>query len=174
MVKQYHILLSLVAAFVMLGGRAEAFVVQNPQQAFSFRNVARETGMSPPAENEKLAFVSDSRIDYEEIADKLLGNAEPEKIFIDLYKDTGKNISASPGQTFFVVLPEAEGSSWHLDSQTRLVEIVSSEHTGRKRILELRVLCCGDDTIYLDNLMPPLSNPRVVQSRILRLRVNKK
>lgn len=174
MVKRGCILLTVLVSLLAFGGLAEAFVVQKPGKALTFRNIARETGFpkKPKAAADKPAV--DSVVDYEEIADKLLISGEPEKIFINLSRDTAKNIAASPGQTFFVVLPEEEGSSWHLDPQTRLVEIVSSEHDGKKRILELRVLCCGESTIFLDNLVSAPGTRKVVQSRILRLRVNEK
>lgn len=172
MVKQQYIFLSILAAVFLLGSRAEAFVVQSPSKAFSFRNTSRDVGFPRAQKNTEPPADVDSPVDYEEIADKLIVNTAPEKIYIDLHRDSAKNISASPGQTFFVILPEPEGSSWHIES-SKLVEIVSSEHTGQKRILEFRVLCCGDDTVFLDNLILQDSRQQVLQSRILRLRVKK-
>ena len=135
MVTRRCILLSLLIGLVMFAGRAGAFVVQEPGKALTFRNIARETGFPKKSKAAADKPAIDSVVDYEEIADKLLVSGEPEKIFINLSRDTAKNIAASPGQTFFIVLPEEEGSSWHLDPQTRLIEIVSSEHDGKKRIL---------------------------------------
>lgn len=166
--------LGLIASILLFSQQSHAFVVQNPRQALSFNNVGRDA-VSPADKTKKSPAVQktdNTPIKYDEIADKLLPEQEPQKFYIDMHKKSAQNISAKPGQSFFIVLPEKEGSSWHFDEKFKLADIVSSEHNKDKRILEFRTSCCGEALLFLDNISEDKSI--ALQSKIIRLRVHKK
>ena len=175
MIKLYlFFILGLIAFLTLPLKQSVAFVVQKPKQALSFKNVGRDAAISKnkAPENLPLQKNEDVSIDYDEIADKLLPDQEPKKFYIDMRNKSAQNISAKPGQSFFVVLPEKEESAWLLDGNFKLAEIVSSEHNKNKRILEFRTICCGEGLFFLDNVS---SDKNIaLQSKIIRLRVRKK
>ena len=177
MVKHYLLfILGLVASVLLCFGQSQAFVVQNPRRALSFNNIVRDTSLpkSEDEENGKKTSSDDcSPVNYGEIADKLLPNQEELKFYVDMQKKSVQNIYAKPGQSFFVILPEEDGSSWHFDEKFKLAEIVSSEHDHDRRILEFRVLCCGEESFFIDNILANDRQYEVLQSKIIRLRVQK-
>ena len=176
MVKSSNLFLAVFAALISLCPKASALFVQSSSTALSFNNIAREIVIPQPPIEKKTSqcqsnqsSATDSRVDYATIADKLLPNVEPDKIYVSFCDQPAQNVSAKVGQIFFVVLPEDENTSWRLKSE--LIETVSSAHSCNKRTLELRVLALGEDNIFIDNVVNPTG--KVQQSRILRLRVKK-
>lgn len=175
MVKRLNLFLTALAVLIAGCHEALALFVQSTASALSFNNIAREIVIpQPPTETgqsqcSQTPSVADDYVDYATIADKLLPDVEPDKIYVSFCNQAAHNVLAKVGQTFFIVLPEEENTSWRLKS--KLIETVSSAHHNNKRTLELRVLAQGEDNIFIDNVVSPTG--KVQQSRILRLRVKK-
>ena len=180
---------------------ARAFVVQSKSKALSFNNISRagsspstysaktiiknseEGNLLPKTQNEnedsddykneiiKDIELSNEPINYSEIADKLIPHEPKKNFYIDMRNKIVQNLSAKPGQSFFIVLPETEESFWKIDENLKLAEIVSSEHNGNLRILEFRALCCGETKFFIDNFI--IGQPQVLQSKIIRLKTHK-
>lgn len=182
------LLLSFAALFLVFAVNAEAFVVQRKESALSFNNISRAAASSTVAKEqlhsqadekeknqrneENTSFQYDHEpINYLEIADKLIPEDRPKKLYVDMRKKIIQNISAKPGQTFFIVLPEKNNSFWKTDETLTLAEIVSSEHSGNLRILEFRVLCCGENKFFIDNFIN--GQNQALESKIIRLQVHK-
>lgn len=176
--KNILMVLSLAIVIFFDSNSARAFVAQKIGDALSFNNTSRAAFSRAPQEKEQkqdsIVIMNAGPIDYDEIAEKLLPNEEAEKFYVDMRKKSSQNIAAKPGQTFFVVLPEEDGSSWLLADNLKIVEAVSSEHNKNKRIIEFRILRCGEETFFIDNLIVKENQNKILQSKIIRLRVKNK
>lgn len=194
MLKFHHIFFLGLLCFLFTAFEACAFVVQKKETALSFNNISRAvaspTIANAPSRPQKKEGGDEDKdsgkeksedvylqlnhepINYLEIADKLIPEDEPKKLYVDMRKKIAQTISAKPGQTFFIVLPETQDNFWKTDESLKLAEVVSSEHSGNKRILEFRTLCCGEAKFFIDNLAREKNT--VLQSKIIRLRVQKK
>ena len=173
--KNIFMVLSLAIVVFFDSNFARAFVAQKISDALSFNNTSRAAYSRAPQEKEQkqdpVVIMNAGPIDYDEIAEKLLPNEEAEKFYVDMRKKSSQNIAAKPGQTFFVVLPEDDGSSWIIADDLKIAEIVSSEHSKNKRIIEFRILRCGEETFFMDNLIIRENQRKILQSKIIRLRV---
>ena len=172
--KSFLALLCSAFALVFSAQTSWAFVVQDINNALSFNNTSRTPSSVQPQPIKTPPPVVDNTPSADAgIADKLRPSEEGEDFYIDMQQKSSQTISAKPEQTFFVILPEEAASSWHFDENFKLAEVVSSELDNHRRILEFRVLCCGEGTLFLDNIIKKGSQVRVLQSKILRLRVEK-
>ncbi len=151
-----------------------AFVAQEAKEAMSFNNIYRGTSSSENKEStnesDKELFYDDS-INYEEIGNKLL-NKKQQKLYINLFKTTTKNIKMSKGYSFFVVLPEEQGCFWNIDNDEKIIIAKSSTKETNKRIIEFTSVGYGVSKIFLDNICKQYNNQKVIQSRIIRVKVN--
>ncbi len=157
-------------ALVFSASESAALSVQSLGEAFSYNNVARDFTASAPADLEKTPqpqteAVDNTPVDYETIAEKLLSQTGPEKVYINFCKHTAQNVQGKTKQTFFVILPEDEGTKWVMNA--KCADIISTQKDGNRRILELRLTKSGRENIFIDNIDP--SAKTVKQSRILRL-----
>ena len=147
-----------------------AFVVQDASKAMSFNNVSRSVATTPSKNSTAELFYDDS-IDYDEIGDKLL-NKKQQKIYVDLSLSTTKNIRMPVGQTIFITLSEEDNCFWHIDSNEKIIIPSSTNKENNIRIIEFKAANKGDATIFLDNICKEGNSSKVIQSRIIRIKVN--
>ena len=172
--KNIFTILSIITVSFFIAYSSGAFVVQNMADALTFKNSSHDIVSSNRKEINSLHPSTDAYpIDYDKIADKLLPVDEPEKLYVNMQHKSAQTIIAKPGQTFFVVLPEEEGSSWIFGKKPKISEIISSEHNKNLRILEFRVLNSGEESLFIDNLPLDKGDNKVLQSKIIRLKVKK-
>ncbi len=174
MVRCRNLVPVVLTAILFSAAAANAFVVQDFAKAISFNNYGRDGGggaaSSAAAKEKEVCAPVDSSVDYDEIAGKMLPKREPDKIFVDLRRDSATVISAKAGQTFFLLLPEDNGGVWHFEAKQ--LKLLNSKYNEGMRILELLAVCCGNESIFMDYRSEP--NAKVTKSRILRLKVKKK
>lgn len=167
---------SVFALFLLLQPfSAGAYVVQDSQSALSFNNVSRSIAASSSAaqssgKETSEGKVFDDKVDYEEISAKLFDKSS-RKVYIDLSQNSTKNIKMPQGYVFHLILPEEEGSSWHVDCNENIIKPVSTRREGTNRIIEFQAVGAGNARIFLDNICRKNRVPKVIQSRIIRVKV---
>ena len=167
---------SVFALFLLLQPfSAGAYVVQDSQSALSFNNVSRSIAASSSAaqssgKETSEGKVFDDKVDYEEISAKLFDKSS-RKVYIDLSQNSTKNIKMPQGYVFHLILPEEEGSSWHVDCNENIIKPVSTRREGTNRIIEFQAVRTGNARIFLDNICRKNRGFKVIQSRIIRVKV---
>ena len=164
--------LSFVACFSF---SAQAYVVQEQKNAFSYKNMARDFGGSynqtfkykAEAENE------DQEVDYVKIADKMLVSPEPFPN-INLKDMAIVKIKMKQGQSVKIELPETEGTIWKYDVSDEVLTEVSSVKENGLRILELKAMKSGAYKVFLDNYTEENGVKKVLESKILHFNVKDK
>lgn len=156
-----------------------AFVVQDAGKALSFNNVARTIApVVLPAEESYAEesytefFSGDSKIDYDKISNKLILKY-PEEFYIDLSKNSTQNIRMPVQKSFHLVLPEIQDSRWEIDCNEDVLYPVSSRLEEGVRIIEFEAVKNGNARIFLDNIHEEKGCKKVLQSRIVRVKVIK-
>lgn len=161
----------LICAGLCWAGSAAAFVVteKNP---LSFVNVARDGGIiirpadAPAPEIEVRR--SDDKVDYQAIAAKLLPRRS-EYMTINFTASTYRSISIRRNFIVQVILPQAEGTNWRIDTNENIVRPLNTTSKDGVRIFEFLSMRRGKTKIYLDNYN--LADKQAVQSRIIKVRV---
>ena len=165
----YKLLTLSFMALAFSTSESAAFSVQSLNDAFSYNNIARDYVHPAPAKPEKSntapIIVDDTPIDYQTIAEKLLSKNGPQKLYINFCKTTAQNVQGKIKQTFFVILPEEEGTKWVMD--TKCADIIDSQKDKHRRIWKLQLKKGGKENVFIDNI--DTKNQTVKQSRILRL-----
>lgn len=166
---------ALFAVLMALAGPVQAFVAQSPQKAFSFQNVARTTATVPQEDSKQptsdAAFVpvpSGQSVDFEAIAEKILPEQPAPVLTLSLQTKDLRNVKIPLNYILKLELPEADGTSWHIDTNEEIIKPVSSQKQNDIRIFEFQSVAPGTTKLYLDN---QTDDRRCLQSRILRIRV---
>lgn len=150
---------------------AAAFVVTE-NDPLSFVNVARDGGIiirpadAPAPEIEVRR--SDDKVDYQAIAAKLLPKRN-RYMTINFTSSTYRSISIRRNFIVQVILPQEEGTNWHIDTNESIVRPQNTSAKDGVRIFEFLSMRRGNTRIYLDNYN--LSDNRTIQSRIIKVRV---
>ena len=115
----------------------------------------------------KIGMVSQSEL-IEAIAEKILPEQPAPVLTLSLQTNDLRNVKIPLNYILKLELPEADGTSWHIDTNEEIIKPVSSQKQNDVRIIEFLSVTPGTTKLYLDN---QTDDRRCLQSRILRIRV---
>lgn len=182
-----NIFFGLLLFMVVVSAAARAYVAQDYGTAMSFGNYQRDVD-----DNQNKSFSastnSDSKydrsnvdgvVDNQAIAAKIFAGSnknrknENKPYIYDFSNYAAKNIVVPIGASVFFVLPEEEGTIWHVDcSNEKVFKALSSQKNGSDRILEFEAGQLGFARIYMDNMDKRTTPIKTIKSIIVKVKVS--
>ena len=163
-------LLCLSVLITGLSLPAHGFVAQSPEMAISYRNVARDGAYRVSEAAPGIYYNAEPSVpvDNNAIARQILPERPEQIVRLNLNTADFSNVLIPINYTLRLSLPEAENTSWHIDTNENIIRPHASSKEDSTRVLEFQAASLGTTKIFLDNHD---NDSRCLQSRIIRIKV---